>query len=288
MPRGDIERLKADPEDGTAPIARLLLDALPIAKLSGLELRAVLFLWRQTYGWKDRSNPTGGKLKRRRITLREWAEHLNSSQARVSEALNSLVGKKVIRRGARGAGRAYGDYEMNTEVGEWTCLDQELLRRLINVSQNVTVTKKETVSQNGGGTVSQNVTELFPDRESVPDTNLATTNKNTIKKEPNISSLFDLWNEHKIIVHKKLTDEIRRSLKASLDTYSFEEIAQGIQNYATILNDPAYVFTYRWTLTDFLRRGLEKFLDLEVARNNFRRHKDEPPQRKSRFGDGWD
>ncbi|GAH78044.1 unnamed protein product, partial [marine sediment metagenome] len=31
-----------------------------------------------------------------------------------------------------------------------------------------------------------------------------------------------------------------------------------------------YFFKYRWTLKDFLRRGLEKFMDGEIARQNYR------------------
>lgn len=51
MPKGDREKLKADPEDGTTPIAHLLLEAFSIANLTKKELQAVLFLMRRTYGW---------------------------------------------------------------------------------------------------------------------------------------------------------------------------------------------------------------------------------------------
>ena len=51
MPKGDKEILKADPEDGTTPIANLLLEAVAIARLSGKEKGIILYLWRRTYGW---------------------------------------------------------------------------------------------------------------------------------------------------------------------------------------------------------------------------------------------
>ena len=44
-----------------------------------------------------------------------------------------------------------------------------------------------------------------------------------------------------------------------------------MKNYAHIVNDEQYYFEYKWTLEDFLKRGLRKFLDLEVAKNNYRK-----------------
>ncbi|MFC2011189.1 replication protein [Chloroflexota bacterium] len=52
MPKGDRKILKADPEDGTTPVANLLLEALVIAKLTSKERAACLFLIRRTYGWQ--------------------------------------------------------------------------------------------------------------------------------------------------------------------------------------------------------------------------------------------
>ena len=31
-----------------------------------------------------------------------------------------------------------------------------------------------------------------------------------------------------------------------------------------------YYFDYKWTLVEFLQRGVEKFLDLEVAKSNYK------------------
>ena len=54
MSKGDREILKADPEDGTTPIANLLLEAIAIAKLTGREKGILLLLCRKTYGWQER------------------------------------------------------------------------------------------------------------------------------------------------------------------------------------------------------------------------------------------
>ena len=51
MPKGDKEKLKADPEDRIIAITHLLPEAFSVAQLTGKELQAILFLIRRTYGW---------------------------------------------------------------------------------------------------------------------------------------------------------------------------------------------------------------------------------------------
>ena len=51
--------------------------------------------------------------------------------------------------------------------------------------------------------------------------------------------------------------------------YTPDEIKQAISNYATILNSDRYRWTYRWVLSDFLNRGLERFMDGKIAKQNF-------------------
>ena len=84
--------------------------------------------------------------------------------------------------------------------------------------------------------------------------------------------LFDLWNSLSLIKHKKLTGDMTQAMKrATSRGFSAAEISQAMKNYALIVNDEQCYFKYKWTLKDFLNRGLEKFLDLEVALNNYRR-----------------
>lgn len=83
--------------------------------------------------------------------------------------------------------------------------------------------------------------------------------------------LFDLWNSLGVIKHKKLTGDMTRAIKATSRDFSVAEISQAMKNYAHIVNDEQCFFKFRWTMEDFLKRGLRKFLDLEVALNNYRR-----------------
>jgi len=95
-----------------------------------------------------------------------------------------------------------------------------------------------------------------------------------LKGETNASSgqvkeLFDLWNSLGVVKHKKLTGDMTRAIVAASRDFSVAEISQAMKNYAHIVNDEECYFKYRWTLRDFLKRGLEKFLDLKVALGNY-------------------
>ena len=89
--------------------------------------------------------------------------------------------------------------------------------------------------------------------------------------ESEAKELFDLWNSLGVIKHKKLTGDMTRAIQAVSRDFSVAEISQAMKNYARIVNDEQCFFKYRWTMKDFLKRGSEKFLDLEVALNNYRK-----------------
>jgi len=86
---------------------------------------------------------------------------------------------------------------------------------------------------------------------------------------PNPNLILDHWNQQNIIVHKKLADDVRSVIVRTLRSYSVEEVKSAISNYAEILQGPQYFFKYKWTLKDFLKRGIEKFMDIEIAKSNF-------------------
>lgn len=88
-----------------------------------------------------------------------------------------------------------------------------------------------------------------------------------------VSNIYTVWNEQKIQVHKKLTEETKQAIDKALRDNSEEEIIQAIKNYAEILRDDKYFFKYAWTLRDFLRRGLQKFIDGDICRKNYLRDK---------------
>ena len=84
-------------------------------------------------------------------------------------------------------------------------------------------------------------------------------------------SIFDHWNEKEIIKHRSLTDKLKRAINGALANCSRDEIVQAVDNYSRVLQSPDHYFKYRWTLNDFLQRGLDKFMLEEVCMENYRK-----------------
>jgi hypothetical protein len=92
----------------------------------------------------------------------------------------------------------------------------------------------------------------------------------------NTSRILRYWNNQDIVKHRTLTDGIKQSIRKALKNYTIGDIELAIYNYGIILNSDDYFFKYRWTLQDFLSRhngnNIERFLDLEVAKQNFKKN----------------
>ena len=116
---------------------------------------------------------------------------------------------------------------------------------------------------------------LLPPKEvtSLEETSSETTNTvnkklNTIDKNINsvdkknkeiLSEIFSEWNKQKIIIHQKLTPALDNVINKALEIHSSEKIVDAIRNYSKIIKSNDYFFGYKWTLQDFLKRGLSKY-----------------------------
>lgn len=167
MPKGDREILKADPEDGTTPIANLLLEAIAIAKLTGREKGILLLLCRKTYGWQK----NGKRLKQTSLSIRSCAKFLEIDQRIAQKLLAGLAQKRIVSRDFSKPGYGY-TYAINTRVGEWDrgCINHEQLVRLTSGGL-ITNTR---VGQNAKGRVDENSNtrkaELASPKESTKET----------------------------------------------------------------------------------------------------------------------
>jgi len=179
MPKGDRDILKADPEDGTTPVANLLLEGLAIAKLTSRERAAMLFLIRRTYGWSI----NGNRLKEDVIPLATWVKVLQvGDTSRASKILTDLENKKLIHRKLLGPGKSYS-YSINTTLASWdNCLNMQLLSDIATLA----LPKRTRVA------LSQNATPIA--------TNLATVKEKEINnKESNIYPNNNKNKQRKII-----------------------------------------------------------------------------------------
>ena len=104
----------------------------------------------------------------------------------------------------------------------------------------------------------------------------ATTNKDNKDKERiknTYIDFFDHWNSKKIVVHRKLSEKQKTKISASLKVFSEPEILKGIENYAKVVFSSDHYFSHKWTLQDFLARGLSKFVDEADPLENFKKER---------------
>lgn len=109
MAKGDREFFKADTDDGYTKIADLLLEALAMVKLNGVQKGICLFIWRRTYGWKQKED---------RISLKEFALACDTSEPYISRQLKQLIEWNVILRTSYEPGKV-PVYTFNTRVAQW-------------------------------------------------------------------------------------------------------------------------------------------------------------------------
>jgi phage replication O-like protein O len=245
MPKGDKDILKADIDDGYSPIANLLLEALAMARLSGMEKGAVLLLWRKTYGW----HKSGKRLKEWEIPLHDWATGLNVDETKASKVLSSLAKHNIISRNSLGPGKSY-TYSMNTKIFNWNgdCLNKQALSLTrVDVIDNPCPNRQATLVENDKTTLVENdkTTLVENDNPSVPTKEtLNKSIKETLNKPQEIiadifktyendfgrltvtttSMINDLIDEYSAEWVRKAMDE---AIKSSAKTIRFLEVVLG-------------------------------------------------------------
>jgi hypothetical protein len=99
---------------------------------------------------------------------------------------------------------------------------------------------------------------------------------------PETFEIFEFWNKQDIIKHRNFTQDIQKAINGRLKSgFVKDELLKAIENYALILKSDDYKWSYSWTLKDFLQRGLEKFIDMEVAKKNYLIKPDKPVKNNS-------
>ena len=282
-----LSKVNPQKEGHHREIATDVFHALMAARLSGGDYKVVLTVIDRTWGF--------GKLSAI-ISLSQLQEATLLSRQGVIKAIHSLDTKHIIA-----ISHTWGtnpkkatEYLFNKHYDTWDVpqpsqpqftsnkgapSQQELpsqQAQLVNHSRPVAepvlvnhsgLDQSTTVDQSGKPELTS--TSQLPEPTTEPVKKyIKETSKETSKEI--YSVVFDHWNTLQIVKHKKITDRMKAALKSALQTYTKEEICRAMTNYAEILNGEDYFWRYRWTFDEFLRRGLEKFMDIEVARVNYR------------------
>ncbi len=62
----------------------------------------------------------------------------------------------------------------------------------------------------------------------------------------------------------------RRAVERALKRYPAEAVVEAVANYAAVLGGDEFRWDYRWTIIDFLKRGLDRFVPEAMPLDNFR------------------
>lgn len=100
---------KQNNKEGYTAVANRLLEALAMARLSGVQKSICLFILRRTFGWQREQDC---------ITLKEFASATGSSVTYISKQLKQLVEWNIVQRTTYQPGKA-PFYTLNTRVNEW-------------------------------------------------------------------------------------------------------------------------------------------------------------------------
>ncbi len=196
--------------------------------LSGSELKVFVAICRKTIGWHKKTD---------RISHSQIRKMTGLSINSLRKGIDGLKDKKIIVQENTNLGYIY---EINYTVS-------------INDIANIDIAE-----------IDEGVSKIDIKKGKIVSKNATTKDiyKETIQK------IYIYWNSKDIQVHNKLTDKMKTKIKSALKDYSVDEIKKSIDNYAKVLKGMKYYFDYKWTLKDFMSRGVDKFLD-DVCFTNY-------------------
>lgn len=89
-----------------------------------------------------------------------------------------------------------------------------------------------------------------------------------------LMKLFNFWNSLGIIFHKVRPNNGRTTFRMAVEArlqqgYTLHEICLAMRNYADTIKMPDSWWKYKWTVTEFLIRGLDRFVHL-ATKDNFK------------------
>lgn len=87
--------------------------------------------------------------------------------------------------------------------------------------------------------------------------------------------LFEHYLSKNIMRHHSFTASMKTAANARLKVFSFEQLIEAIDNYATVYKGEEYWFTYKYSFTDLMReKDVLKFINDAEPLNNFSKNKD--------------
>lgn len=134
--------------------------------------------------------------------------------------------------------------------------------------ENLDVENQEVESQEVENLDIENHNLLSTELELSTDSLLSTDDTNSFR------GLFDHYLSKNIINHTKITGPMKSAANARLKDYSYEQLIQAINNYATIFKSEGYWFKTKYGFADLMRdKDIRKFIDDADPFKNFKENK---------------
>ena len=229
-------------ENGYLKLANELVEAYTRSRIPGEAMQCLWFIIRKTYGF--------GKLEDA-ISISQFSAATGLKKQHAHRGISKLVELNLVTKNGDGL---IVKYRINKDSSTWRLSPKK-----------VTYPKKVTGVPKKG------------DSEYPKKVNTKEILKDNITKE-SICRIFELWNLQGIIKHRAV-GKYKPNINAALKDYTECEILEAITNYKKILDGSEYYWTHKWTLREFLQRGIDKFLDDNNPFKNYRTNKDKPKGR---------
>jgi len=250
LPRSDKGHLR---------LPNWLVERLARLHLRPTQWQVLWAVWRKTLCWQE-----GGHWQNRSypISRLDLATATGLDEGQVKRDLKQLVKMNIILRENIPGGRSHKPVTaFNLDPSTWK-IKGGIIDPLSNEVKGGGVTPlSDRFCPPLGPVLPPFTTENAPLYEPNSGTGKKDLKKTT--KEASKQRVFDLWNSLNVIQHKKLTDKRSRAILTALQHHTLEEICQAVMNYAKAQHGEEYFWDWRWTLEDFINRGLERFIGEE-------------------------
>lgn len=276
---------KVEPQENwDRRIPTTIFRALYMAGLPGAQYQVVLHIIERTWGFSKESRP---------ISLTEFTKDAHVPRRSVNRSISDLEKQHIIVVGHHREEGTRNEYLFNRYWDTWVtdkaldpivilkgAADEEEVLGQLKAAADGTMAKNGTSAESGTRGVPNMVATMAKNGlGGVPSPRLAASLRKKLRQKEietliERDHIFTLWNSLNIIQHRGLTDKRSRAILTALKHHTIEEICQAVINYAKIQHGEEYFWDYRWTLEDFLNRGLEKFLgDEEMILHNYLKDK---------------
>lgn len=206
-----------------------------------------------------------------KYTYRQIAEDirlefkLEYNPKQIMKSINGMVESgylQVLEKGKKGTPTTFKVVKIEDIKGKQIDNKLETNRQQINVEKSTLSDDIETDKQQKGNTKGTPYNKK--------------NNKDIIYIDA-FTKIFEVWNNEKIIVHRKINNNMVKAYKKALGTYTDDEIVEAIKNYGEILSSDFY-YSYKFSLETFLsqKNGMSRFAKDGDVYVNYLEHKKGP------------